>query len=264
VVVVSLNRAGLLRKCLQSIEQSTERQKLQIIVVDNGSTDGAAQLDSEFPSVQWIRLPRNFGLTKAWNLGWRAADAPYVLFLHDDTEVAPDSIAALATVLDENSEAVAACPLLVDEQGKAAPQLGDLPPTGSWKAATVDGTNPISVQYPRGAALMVRVFYIRAIRQIDERYGQFGADADLATQILRASRKILLVPTATVKHTGRNEYTAEERADLLLSRAVYLGKFEGSGAGFRARVAAVLSPLAGFRLGEFSNALSGRKIDGKQ
>ena len=78
---------------------------MQIIVVDNGSSDGSAQLDSEFPNLQWIRLPKNFGLTKAWNLGWRAADAEYVLFLHDDTEVEPDAVARLADALDANADA---------------------------------------------------------------------------------------------------------------------------------------------------------------
>ncbi len=263
MVVVSYNRAALLRKCLQSIEASAGREKLQVIVVDNGSSDGAARLDSDFPAVQWIRLPRNFGLTKAWNLGWRAADAPYVFFLHDDTEVEPDAIASLASVLDGNADAAAVCPLLVDAGGNPSPQLGSLPPSGEWRPVQAEGTDPISVQYPRGAALMVRVFYIRAIRQIDERYGQFGADADLATQMLRASRKILLVPSARVRHSSQGEYSAEERADFLLARSVYLGKYEGFGAGLKARVASILGPLAGFRLGELKYTISGTKIDGK-
>jgi N-acetylglucosaminyl-diphospho-decaprenol L-rhamnosyltransferase len=262
VVVVSCNRAGMLRDCLDSLEKTAERDRLQIIVVDNGSTDGAARLDAEYPTPQWIRLPRNFGLTKAWNLGWRAADADYVLFLHDDTAVDPDAIPRLAAALDENPDAAAACPLLVDDQGQPAPQLGTLPPDGTWRPAS-NPAAPVPVEYPRGAALMVRVFYIRAIRQIDERYGQFGADADLATQILRASRKILLVPAARVKHAGSGAYTAQERADFLLARAVYLGKFYGRAAGLKARLASIFGPLAGFRLGELKFTLAGQKIDGK-
>ena len=75
MVVVSRNRAALLRRCLESLEKSQGRQTLQIVVVDNGSSDGSAQLDADFPQTQFIRLPKNFGLTKAMNLGWRAADA---------------------------------------------------------------------------------------------------------------------------------------------------------------------------------------------
>src|SRR5207248_1113961 len=110
-------------------------------------------------------------------------DADYVLFLHDDTEVEPGAIARLADALDANTEAVAVCPLLVDAEGRPAPQLGSFPPDGNWRPAQVSGDAPTGIEYPRGAALMARVFYIKAIRQIDERYGQFGADADLAMQI---------------------------------------------------------------------------------
>jgi N-acetylglucosaminyl-diphospho-decaprenol L-rhamnosyltransferase len=264
VVVVSRNRAELLRRCLESLEKSEGRETLQVIVVDNGSRDGAAQLDSEFPRAQFIRLPKNFGLTKALNIGWRAADAEYVFFLHDDAEVEPRTVLSLAETLDANPEAAAVCPLLIDEEGRPAPQLGNLPPDGQYKPADPAGEEPFPVEYPRGAAVMVRVFVIKAIRQIDERYGQFGSDADLATQIRRASRKILLVPGAHARHRASGGYTPAERADFLLARAVFLGKYQGFGAGLKARIAAVLGPLVSFRFGELTNTVSGQKIDGTQ
>jgi GT2 family glycosyltransferase len=264
VVVVSHNRVDWLRRCLASLERSEGRDTYQLIVVENGSTDGSGQLESSYPNVQWIRLPKNFGLTKAWNLGWRAADAPYVFFLHDDTDVESGAIARLADTLDANSDAVAVCPLLVDPEGRPAPQLGRLPPDGEWRPAEISGDDPVPVDYPRGAAIMARVFYIKAIRQIDERYGQFGADADLAMQIRKASRKILLVPSARVTHEGGGAYTSLERADLLLARAVFLGKYLGFGAGLQARLAAVFGPLLSFRFGELKHTVAGQKIDGTQ
>ena len=263
VVVVSRNRAGQLRRCLESIEASQARESLQVIVVDNGSSDGAAQIGDDFPNVQMIRLPKNFGLTKALNLGWRAADAEYVFFLHDDTELEPATIATLADTLDANADAAAVCPLLVDDEGRPTPQLGTLPPTGEWRPAT-PGAEPVPVEFPRGAALMVRVYFIKAIRQIDDRYGQFGSDADLAAEIRRASRKILLTPAARVRHQGRAQYSNEERADFLLSRAVFLGKYQGFGSGLQARAASIFGPLLGMRLGELKYTLSGQKIDGTQ
>jgi hypothetical protein len=263
VVVVSRNRAAMLRRCLESIEASEARATLQVIAVDNGSRDGSAQVGDDFPNVQFIRLPKNFGLTKALNLGWRAADAEYVLFLHDDTEVQPSTVGLLADALDTHSDAAAVCPLLVDDQGQPAPQLGSLPPTGVWHPAT-PGAEPTAVEFPRGAALMLRVYFIKALRQIDERYGQFGSDADLAAEIRRASRKILLVPAARVRHQGRSGYSAMERADFLSSRAVFFGKYQGLGTGLRARIAAVLGPLIAMRLGELKYTIVGQKIDGTQ
>jgi GT2 family glycosyltransferase len=263
VVVVSRNRAAELRECLQAIEVSTGRERYQLIVVDNGSTDGAAQLDNEFPNSQFIRLPKNFGQTKAWNLGWRAADADYVLFLHDDTRVEPDAIATLADALDKRPDAAAVCPLLVNDEDKPAPQLGTLPPSWEWSPAP-NAREPVAVEFPRGAAVMARVYFIKAIRQIDARYGQFGCDADLAAEIRRASRKILLVPSAHVHHKGRSSYSSIERADFQLARVVFLGKYQGFAAGLQARIAAILGPLFGFRLGELRYTLSGQKIDGTQ
>ena len=262
-VVVSRNRAALLRRCLESLETSEDRDTLQVIVVDNGSTDGSAQWDAQFPKVQFVRLPKNFGLTKAMNIGWRAADAPYVFFLHDDAAVEPATIGRLAGVLDAHPDAAAVCPL-VDGEGRPAPQLGRLPPDGHWSPADPAGGEPMPVEYPRGAALMMRVFLIRAIRQIDEHYGQFGGDADLAAQILKANKKILLVPTARARHEGRAGYSSAERADFLLSRAVFQEKYYGFGRGLQARVAAIFGPLLAFRLGEFRSTLAGQKIDGTQ
>lgn len=263
-VVVSHNRSALLRRCLESLEASEGRDRLQVIVIDNGSSDGSAQWDGEFPKVQFVRLPKNFGLTKAMNIGWRAADAPYAFFLHDDSAVEPSTIGKLADILDANADVAAVCPLLVDADGQPAPQLGNLPPDGNWRIAVPPGNEPYPVEYPRGAALMMRVFLIKAIRQIDERYGQFGGDADLAAQILKASKRILLAPAARVRHKGSDGYTAAERADFLLGRAVFLEKYRGFGAGLQARLAAIFGTLFSFKFGEFSRIVSGRKIDGTQ
>ena len=263
MVVVSRNRVDLLRLCLQSIKQSEGIENLQVIVVDNGSTDGSAQLADEFPDLQWIRLPKNFGLTKAWNLGWRAADAEYVLFLHDDTEVEPGTVLRLAEALDANSDAAAVCPLLVDDQGRPAPQLGNLPPDGAWRPATPSG-EPQSVNYARGAALMVRVFLIKAMRQIDERYGQYGGDADVAAQIRRAVKKTLLIPGVRVRHRGGAGADSLLQADFQNCRAVFTGKYQGFAAGLKVRIGAVFSALFAFRLGEVKYLLAGQKIDGTQ
>ena len=264
VVLVSHNRAALLRSCLESLEASHGRETLQIIVVDNGSVDGSALLEADFPNLRFFRLPKNFVLTKALNIGWRSAEADYVLLLHEDTQVEPDTIERLAAVLDENPEAAAVCPLLVDEEGRPSPQFGSLPPDGHWLPAQPAANEPQPVDYPRGAALMVRAFVIKSMRQLDERYGQFGTDADLAAQIRRGSRKILLVPAARVRHYGGADYPAVRRADFLLGRAAFIGKHMGFMPGLQARLGSIFGPLLSFRFGELKYTLSGQKIDGNQ
>jgi hypothetical protein len=65
VVIVSCNRIDVLRASLTALKGAVQNPAMQLIVVDNGSQDGSAALDSEFPAVQFLRLPQNFGLTKA-------------------------------------------------------------------------------------------------------------------------------------------------------------------------------------------------------
>ena len=154
-----------------------------------------------FPRARFIRIPRNFGLTKALNLGVRGSEAEYVFFLHEDTEVFPETARLLAGLLDAQPDAGAVCPLLVDAEGKPAPQLGKFPPDDTWRPAE-PGADPMPVDYPRGAALMMRRFFFTAIRQIDERYGQFGSDADLCFQIRRAGKRSCWSPQARARHEG--------------------------------------------------------------
>jgi len=122
-LVVSHNRADLLRRAIASLEKSEEREKLEILVVDNGSTDGSTEVESEFPNARFIRMPKNFGLTKAINVGVRGAVGEYILLLHEDIEVSPDTARVLAAALENQSEAGAVCPLLVTPDGEPGPQI---------------------------------------------------------------------------------------------------------------------------------------------
>ena len=76
--------------------------------------------------------------------------------------------------------------------------------------------------------------------------------------------KIESVPGARVRHQGRASYSTVERADFLLSRAVFIGKYQGLAAGLQARMGSVFGPLFGLRLGELKYTISGQKIDGTQ
>ena len=67
-----------------------------------------------------------------------------------------------------------------------------------------------------------------------------------------------------MRHEGRSTYSSLESADFLSSRAVFLGKYQGFGAGIQARIGAALGSLAGFRLGELKYTIAGQKIDGTQ
>src|SRR5271155_805027 len=132
-ILIALNQIEPLRRALAALEKSTERERLEILVVDLGSQDGSAQIDTEFPNVVMLRLPHNFGATKAMNIGTRTAKADLMFYLSPDVEVAPDTVQKLAEKLEADTDAAAVCPLLMDEQGRPASRVYKLPTKESFK-----------------------------------------------------------------------------------------------------------------------------------
>jgi GT2 family glycosyltransferase len=264
-LVIAHNRPALLRKCLNALERSHQREQLEILVVDNGSTGGSAELESEFPGARFIRLPRNFGLTKALNIGVRSSAGEFIFFLHDDIEVSPETPAGLASMLETQAEVGAVCPRLVTSDGSNAPQVAKLPVPGDrdvdWRPAG-PWPEPHAVEYARGSVIMVRSFFLRAMRQIDERYGQFGSDAELCRQVQRSAKQVLLVGSLSAIDHGTHASDALRRADFELGLAAYLGKHYGFAAGLKARAGCMLRALGSWSL--LAHVWSGQKIDGTQ
>src|SRR6202050_2401934 len=121
-LVFSYDSAPALRRCLAALEGSNDRAVIEILVVDCGSHDESAQLDSEFSNVTMLRLPRYFGRTKALNIGTRTAFGEYLLFMTPEVEVLPTTIPSLVAVLEADPETAAVCPLLLDTRAQTADQ----------------------------------------------------------------------------------------------------------------------------------------------
>lgn len=268
-LVLSYNDAAGLRRCLSALEASTARAEMEIIVMDNGSSDGSGSMDAEYPDATFLRLPRNFGAAKALNIGMRTAVGEYIFFLTPDIEVAPDTVAKLAAELDTNADAAAVCPL--------GAKIWRLPDTRTLKqvwrdpsmlqAVTppVDG-GPVTVEYAGRDSLMARKFFIRGLNYIDERYGDFGVDLEVAFQIRRAQRRIMLVPDARIeRHPGHPLPAASiVMADRANAVSTFLSKHAGMLAGMLFQVGAALGALMRFQFGVAFAIASGSKIDGSQ
>jgi hypothetical protein len=103
-----------------------------------------------------------------------------------------------------------------------------------------------------------------AIRQIDERYGQFGSDADLCYQIRRAGKKILLAPQVRAHHEGREGESTLRKADRQQGTAAFIGKYGGFWSGLWAQIATVFGALGSLQLGVLKYLLANQKVDGSQ
>src|SRR6516225_7308026 len=119
-VVLSYNTAASLRRCLSALEASSIREQMEIIVVDAASQDESPRLDAEFPNVAFQRMPRNFGATKALNIGARTALGDQIFFVAPEVEVERDTVAKLAAKLETDNDAAAVCPALFAPDGQPA------------------------------------------------------------------------------------------------------------------------------------------------
>ena len=273
-VINSYNNAEGLRRCLAALERSIDRAALEILVVDKGSWDESSTLDAEFPNTTFLRLPRNFGTTKALNIGTRTAAGELIFYLSPEIAVAPDTISALVAQLDLNPEVMAICPFIEDADSLVqAEQVYRLPnpETGATLIPVpVDlAGGPATVEYATFQAMLARKYFVRGINYFDDKYGEFGADAELCFQVRRAARKVVLIPElpvirkrVSVKRSAAAQNLIE--VDRTHGAAVYFSKHFGFMSGLVFRIKAILKALFSLRFGLLMGLASGQKIDGSQ
>jgi GT2 family glycosyltransferase len=293
VLLVSLNNAAAVRRCLAELEASANRESMEIIVVDSGSTDECSRMDSEFPSIRMHRLPRNFGVVKALNIGMRTASGEFLLFLEPSVDVAPNMVSELVAHLDRAPEAVAVCPMMVSPAREIVTRLHDSPLPAELYQACRDGdfsawstpdteAQSLEVDFIEPPVLLVRSGFMKGMRYLDERYGQHWWDLEICTQIRRASKKILLLPRVrVVVHPASAQAIGSDArgllaADRALCAALWVGKHYGAleqwKFGMRMHLAALGRAIVGiltfrdtgFRVAYLSALVSGQKVDGSQ
>jgi len=290
VIISSYNQAPALRRCLQALEASAERQTIEIIVMDNGSFDDTPAVEEEFPEVTFLRLPKYFGRTKALNIASRTAHADLLFYLSPEIEVAPRVMCTLVARMEAEPETVgAACPLVEDESGNQALLYFRLPDRAAlyrvW--ATGEGLEPMAVdasadavpaEFVRFDAFMVTKYFVRGLNYLDERLGESWVDAEVCWQIHRGGKKVLVLPQLkAVRHAEeRPERPASARAALAsdcgVGAAAFVAKRDGFFAGLFFRLRLILTALgraltfrdAGYNFSLFAALLSGQKVDGTQ
>lgn len=261
VVIVSYNRVDQLRGNLQALGADH-----QVVVVDNGSWDGAENLGAEFPHIRFSRLPKNFGLTKALNIGLRAAEGEYILCLHDDVRITGEAVARLADFLELRADVGGVCPLLTDVSGNPIPQTRALPtPSNPDPALRLPGEGEeSSVECVSGAALMFRSFFLRALRHVDERYGTYGSAIEICAQLRRAAKKVVILHSVTAIHENAPSPVPPGAlaGDRAAGTAVFLGKHHGFVSALIYRLKTALGALVTLRFSVLAGVVSGQKIDG--
>src|SRR5436190_2485883 len=103
VCIANWNCAELLRRCLRSLFDQPQGAAFEVVIADNGSTDGAADMvAAEFPQVVLIRNPTNGGFARASNQAAAAARGRFLFFLNNDTLVPPDTLRQFLDLAEAN------------------------------------------------------------------------------------------------------------------------------------------------------------------
>jgi GT2 family glycosyltransferase len=211
-IVVNHERRELLSICLGSLERALQAldEETELIVVDNGSADGSADLVRErFPQVKVVELDRNEGFAGGVSRGIAQASGEWIAVFNNDTTVEADAVAVMldAARLNPRVGAVAAqmrfadrrtvlnsAGLELDRLGIAADRLVGLPVT-----AEAD-RSPYEVFGATGGAALFKREMLDQVGGFDESFFAFFEDADLAWRAHSHGWRSLYAPRAVVYH----------------------------------------------------------------
>jgi len=228
IVVVNWNGAALLPSCLRALARSC--RPVRVIVVDNGSTDGSAEVVRSFPDVEWIGLEQNTGFAVASNIGFRKAldaGARWIGMVNPDVEVEPGWVDALVVAGEAHPEAALLGGLLVFGDDPDRVNSTGLELDRFWRIRDRDFGAPVaelirpdgpSLGVTGGAAL-ARADALRAIGLFDPAYYAYYEDADLSLRAGEHGFRCWYVPAARARHGfGKSFGPGSPKQKYLLAR----------------------------------------------
>ena len=209
VVIPNYNGIRYLKNCLLSL-QKCEGEDFEVIVVDNGSTDGSDLLpDSLKLNVRLIKLNENTGFAHAVNVGIREAKGEYVILLNNDTEVESGFVRKLTEALKKNRKAFSASAMMVDMNNREVLDgAGDYYCALGWAFAYGKGKKTEECDKGRkifsscGGACIYDKAKLEITGLFDELHFAYLEDVDLGYRARIAGFDNIYEPAAVVYHAG--------------------------------------------------------------
>lgn len=232
VLIVSFNTKLLTLDCIRSLYAETCDISFEVIVVDNGSSDGSAQaIANAFPQIRLIALAHNLGFGPANNLAAREASGKYLLLLNSDTVVLDKAIGRLVAFAEESQNALIWGGRTVFPDGSLNPQscwrhmsrwslfchavgltsvlrssdLFNREAYGGW-----DRGSERQVEFVSGCFLLTTRKTWEALDGFDERFFMYAEEADLCFRAEALGAKPMVTPQATIVHYGGKSETVRE------------------------------------------------------
>lgn len=222
VIIVNYNVKHFLEQCLCSVQKATKAIETEIIVIDNGSTDGSLEyLSSRFSEVRFIANNENYGFAKACNKGFRLSQGKYILFLNPDTIVPEDCFQQCITFLELHTEAGALGVKMIDGARKflkESKRSFPSPVTSLYKLfgitkifprskifskyhlGNLDADQTHEVDVLAGAFMMIKRKVLEKMDGFDEIFFMYGEDVDLSYRIQKAGYKNYYFAETSIIH----------------------------------------------------------------
>jgi N-acetylglucosaminyl-diphospho-decaprenol L-rhamnosyltransferase len=233
VVVVTYSPGALLDTFLDTLADATSHP-YEVVLADNGSTDGAPEQAAGRPGVSIVRTPGNIGYGAAANIGAAARTGEWIVIANPDINWRPGALDALLAATDRWPSAGAFGPAIVTPDGALYPSARALPsltrgighalagwwwPSNPWTAAyrnEREDPHEGSTGWLSGSCLLLRRKAFEAVGGFDPSYFMYFEDVDLAARLTAAGWPSVYVPSAVVCHTGGH---ATARTPALMQRA---------------------------------------------
>jgi len=229
IIIVNYNSGKGLRKCLNSIFANRQGPAVEVIVIDNRSSDGSESIiKSYFRHVQLIKNPENLGFSKACNQGFKLSNGDYVLFLNPDTIIKNDALQQCLQFMNSNPTVGLLGPKLLNMDGTCQPSCADFPflhklfldhlLRNKFLGDSIRNNFLLKywahdeirdVDWVLGAFMLTRSVLIKHLGGFDECFFLYGEDLELCYRIKRAGWKVVFFPYAEVFHLGNPVWDSE-------------------------------------------------------
>lgn len=216
VIIVNWNTKSLLDASLQSLINGIHLFKMEVFVVDNGSSDGSQEMvRQKYPSVRLIQNSSNQGFARANNQAARIAQGRYILLLNSDTVVPEHAIDKLVTAMDRDTKIGIGGLQLLNEDGTLQNSIANTPTLLTeltnksllrmlfpWRFPGKEfrAVHPIEVESLIGACLIVRAETIQDIGLLDEDFFFFLEETDWCLRARRDGWKVVFFPQISIYH----------------------------------------------------------------
>jgi len=237
IIIVNFNVRDFLSQTLRSVKKATQSIPSEIIVVDNHSSDGSAEIvEREFPDVVLLKNAENVGFARANNQALKRAKGTYLVLLNPDTIVQEDTFQTLIRFFENHPDAgMVGCKILNPDGTlqlacrRSFPTpwvaftklvgLGKLFPRskyfGRYNLTYLDPEKTTEVDAISGSFMMLRREVYRQVGPLDERFFMYGEDLDWCYRVKQAQWKIYYVPKTKIIHY-KGASSGKSRKDTLL------------------------------------------------